>query len=528
MTATGTEPDDSKPRTEPGRGGGALLPAVLAALALATCGGPEDGPAAQEDHEHGGGAVVTTWTDSLELFMEHPPQVAGATGDPWAVHLTRLRDWTPVREGTLTLYFTGPEGSVHTARSDAPARAGIFTPAPTLPVAGEYRLEMVLESRGRRHEIPVGPVTVYAGEDELPHPTGETAGGGISFLKERQWEVPFGVAEVERRQLPASVRASGELAAPADRRARISAPVTGLVEVRGGATPAPGTWVEEGEVLAVLAPTDADASYARLRGRVERLEREVARAERLVEAEAIAEKRLVEARHELSVARSALEAIGGEPPAGTSDVGSGEGGGDGYRFHLRSPITGVVSGRSLSPGQRVEAGEQIFTVVDPRTLWLRLNVPADEAARASHATGATFRVEGSPTTHRAASVVSVGDVIDPESRTLPVILRVDNADRRLKVGMLARARLFVGDSVTGPAIPDEAVRDEEGLKVVYVETGGETFERRVLELGPTDGEWTLVRSGVSPGERVVTEGAYQVHLASTGGDEAAAGHGHPH
>ena len=519
-----TDANTRRRRPHPVRTGGRLLfgtAALGAALALAACGGSDAGARAADDHAHGGGAVVTSWTDSLELFMEYPPQVAGAAGDPWAIHLTRLRDWTPVREGTLTLYFTGPDGSAHTVRSDAPARPGIFTPAPTLPAAGEYRLEMVLDSRGRRHEIPVGTVTVHAGEDELPHPEEAAAGGGISFLKEQQWEVPFGVVEVLRRKVPASVGASGELTAPADRLARVSAPVTGLVEARGGATPAPGTWVEEGEVLAVLAPTDADASYARLRGRVEQLAREAARAERLVEAEAIAEKRLVEVRHELSVARAALEAIGGEAAvSGEAD--------DGYRFRLRSPITGVVSERSLSPGQRVEAGERIFTVVDPRTLWLRLKVPADAAARASGATGASFRVEGSPATHRTGSVVSVGDVIDPESRTLPVILRVDNADRRLKVGMLARARLFVGDSVAGPAVPNEAVRDEEGLKVAYVETGGESFERRILELGPTDGRWTVVRSGVSPGERVVTEGAYQVHLASTGGDEAAAGHGHPH
>ena len=507
---------------EPPRAAAGPMAALLgAALALAACGGSDAPAQAAAEHEHGGGAVVTTWTDSLELFMEYPPQVAGTAGDPWAIHLTRRDGWSPVEEGTLTLFFTGPDGSAHTVRSDAPARPGIFTPAPTLPSAGDYRLEMVLESRGRRHEIPVGRVTVHTGEDELPHPE-ETADGGISFLKEQQWEVPFGVAEVERRSIPASVRATGELTVPDHRMARISAPVTGLVRARDGRAPAPGTWVEEGEVLAVLAPTDADASYARLRGRVERLEREAARAERLVEAEAIAEKRLVEARHELSVARSALEAIGGEAPS------SAEGGDDGYRFHLRSPITGTVAERRLSPGQRVEAGERVFTVVDPRTLWLRLKVPADEAARASRATGATFRVEGSRATHRAASVVSVGDVIDPESRTLPVILGVENADRRLKVGMLARARLFVGDTVAGPALPSEAVRDEEGLKVAYVETGGESFERRVLELGPSDGQWTLVRSGVSPGERVVTEGAYQVHLASTGGDEAAAGHGHPH
>lgn len=492
---------------------------LAAAAWLLACGGPPEDATGAEEHAHGGGATVTTWTDSLELFMEYPPQVAGTAGDPWAIHLTRLRDWSPVREGTLTLYFTGPDGSAHTVRADAPARPGIFTPAPTLPSAGSYRLTMELRSGGLRLEIPVGEVTAHGSEDDLPHEDEAAADGGISFLKEQQWEVPFGVAAAERRAVPASIAASGELTAPAGGVARVSAPVTGIVEARGGAAPAPGTRVARGEVLAVLAPTDADASYARLRGRVERLEREVARDERLVEAEAIPEKRLIEARHDLEIARSALEAIGG---GAASDDGAG------YRFHLRSPITGVVSERHIAPGQRVEAGEAAFTVVDPRTLWLRLQVPASGAAEASRATGAHFRVEGDDAVHRTDGVVAVGDVIDPQSRTLPVILRVENADRRLKVGMLARARLLVGDSVSGVAIPAEAVQDEDGLQVAYVETAGETFERRILELGPSDGRWAIVRSGVSEGERVVTRGAYQVHLASAGGDEADVGHGHPH
>jgi cobalt-zinc-cadmium efflux system membrane fusion protein len=60
-----------------------------------------------------------------------------------------------------------------------------------------------------------------------------------------------------------------------------------------------------------------------------------------------------------------------------------------------------------------------------------------------------------------------------------------------------------------------------------VQTGGESFERRPLQLGSTDGEHTLVERGVQAGEHVVTAGAYQVYLASLGSSETA-GHGHTH
>ena len=71
------------------------------------------------------------------------------------------------------------------------------------------------------------------------------------------------------------------------------------------------------------------------------------------------------------------------------------------------------------------------------------------------------------------------------------------------------------------------MREEDGLSVAYVQIGGEAFERRALTLGPGDGEWTIVESGVRNGERVVTVGAYQVKLASLN-TSAISDHGHPH
>jgi multidrug efflux pump subunit AcrA (membrane-fusion protein) len=108
-----------------------------------------------------------------------------------------------------------------------------------------------------------------------------------------------------------------------------------------------------------------------------------------------------------------------------------------------------------------------------------------------------------------------------------VLLETRNRDGSLKLGMLVEARLLLAGTTQGVAVPARALRKEDGLDVAYVQVGGETFERRVLALGPSDGEWTLVESGIRPGERVVTEGAYQVRLASLNASEIA-DHGHTH
>ncbi len=510
-------------RPVPARGMKILIPfAVLMAAACETGGGEI---AAEADHTHAGGGVVTAWTDSLELFVEYPPHVVGEPSDPWAVHLTWLADWQPVREGSLALQFRGPGGAREAFEVNAPVRPGVFTPTATLTATGTWRADLVLTSRGREYAIPVGQLQAFESEQALPHED-EAAGAGpavISFLKEQQWAMPFRVATAIQREIPESIRAAGEIVAPTGALARVSAPVAGIVLARGP-SPAPGDRVRAGETLALLAPAGADDSYATLRARVERLERESARAERLYAAEAIAAKRLEEARHDLEVARATLEALAGP---GSAEPGTGGEGADAYTYRLRSPIAGVVAERHVAPGQRVDPGAAAFTIVDPRTVWLRAHVPSAQAERVTSVTGASLTVEGGSYVHLAKRVVSVGSVIDPDTRTLAVLLSVPNPDGSLKVGMLAEGRLFLGSPVSGVAIPATAVQDEDGHRVAYVEVGGETFERRILQLGPSDGRWTIVRSGIGPGERVVTLGAYQVKLASLG-DAELTDHGHPH
>lgn len=500
----------------------ALTLLVLAGLLMTGCGGAAEGQsAAEEEHAHegdgghGGGTAVTRWTDSLEVFFEHPPMIAGQASAPWAIHLTELSGYEPIRAGTLTLRFQAPGGEVYATNSDAPARAGIFTPTVTLPEPGTYRLLMDLESEQASGRIMIGELAVHENEEAVPHAHAEGEGSAISYLKEQQWEAGFAVARAQTRSIPASVEMSGEIVPAAERMARVAAPVSGLVSAPSNLTaPAPGDRVSAGQTMAVLAPVGGENSFTDAKARAERLQREVDRLGRLYDVRAIPEVRLTEARHDLEVAEAALESMGGS-------------GGEGYSYPVRAPISGVVDERHLAIGARVEAGEPLYTIVNPDVVWVKMRVPAEYASMASGATGATFRPEGSGFTRQADAVVSVGNVIDRQTRTLPVTLAARNPGGRLKIGMFVDGQLQAGREQTGVAIPTAAIQREDGQAVAYVEVGGETFERRVLALGPSSAEYTLVEDGVQEDEFVVTQGAYQVYLASLSTD-AVGGHGHAH
>lgn len=484
--------------------------ALILVLAVAGCG---DAPAAQED-EHAGSEVVTQWNDSTELFLEYPWLIAGEATGNWAIHLSDMEDFKPIRSGTLTVRFMTDAGVAQTFTIEDVARDGIFLLDPVIERPGTYRVELALESPqvSSRHVLP--EVHVHESEDAFPDVHEEEA-GGITFLKEQQWQIPFEVVPAEEDTVQRTISAPGQIVAPDGALVQVSAPVDGIAgAVANRAAPSVGQNVRAGQVLAVLAPTTQEGGFAQIRARVERLEREVARAERLFAAGAIAGKRLEEARHDLEVARAQAGALGASGTRGD------------YRLRLTAPISGVVARRSFVPGGRVTAGEPLFTIVDPRTAWLRVQVPAAEAASIPGDARATFSVEGVDAVRETERLVSVGSVLDPETRTVPVVFEVADAGALFTFGQLAQAAVPVGGIVSGVVIPNRAIVDDNGTAVAYVQTGGETFERRVLALGDTDGTRTHVLAGVQPGEMVVTTGGYQVRLASMSGGEFAGGHAH--
>jgi multidrug efflux pump subunit AcrA (membrane-fusion protein) len=86
--------------------------------------------------------------------------------------------------------------------------------------------------------------------------------------------------------------------------------------------------------------------------------------------------------------------------------------------------------------------------------------------------------------------------------------------------------VLTGDAIQALAIPTSAVVDDKGIAVAFVQREGETFERRELTLGMESDGYIQVKAGLDAGERVVTKGAYRVHLASLSTELPAHGHAH--
>lgn len=487
--------------------------AVAFVLVLALgCRAPDAPPV--EAAEPAGG-VITLFTDSTELFLEHPALVVGEAGR-FAAHLTDLTDFAPLRSGTVTLRFTPRDGGrTLVVVQDAPRSPGIYGPAPVFERPGIYDLTIHVDSPQARDSIRVDSLTVYATIADAPLDDSEDA--GIAFLKEQQWRTEgFRTAFAVLGTLTPTIEVSGELLAAGAHSAEVVAPAGGLIAA-GDATASPlvGHRVRQGSVLARMIPalgTDG-ASYADARARLREAEDEYERAKRLYAAEAIAERRLHEAEIRVTAAREALAAVGG----GTL--------GDDGSLEIRAPISGVIVARALVPGSRVEAGAALFTIVDPTSLWLTAHVPLEYADAIHRSAAATFIPEGTDEVVRARRLIAVGNAIDPLSRTIPVTYDVAGTGAA-RLGAFARVLVPTQARAAGVIIPNSAILEEDGRPFAFVQTSGERYERRDLALAGSDGLLTLVRTGLREGDRVVTGAAYHVKLASL--STAVPAHGHDH
>jgi RND family efflux transporter MFP subunit len=506
-----------------------LFPIIVVSVVAAGCSRSAAPEAAPEEPD---ALSVTRWTEKTELFAEYPPLAVGSTSR-FAIHLTRLDTFKALTEGNVEVRLEGGSAQADVFRVDAPSRPGIFGVDVKPTSAGKRELVIVLRSSGLNDEHRVGQVDVHPNADTA-RSRGSAAGPetpGISFLKEQQWSLDFGTALVKQQAVRESIRVPARIEARPGGAADVVAPIDGrltrVVEVVVGAS------VSRGQELArLLPPPSAPADLPQLqRARADAqtalalATRDRERAERLTSAGAAPAKRLEESRSAEEQARARLTAAEASLAQHNAARTGGEGEADGL-FVIRAPVSGVIAHRDAATGANVSAGSVLFRVVDAAQVHIVGQIPEAEAARARLAQAAEIEIAGQPDRIPTGRLVSVGKVLDPQSRTLPITFGFDNRTLGLPVGQAVLLHLLMDSTAPRPVVPAAAIVDDAGRPIVFVQLEGETFERRAVTLGPRSGDLVQITEGVKPGDRVVTKGAYLVRLASLSTSVPAHGHVH--
>jgi len=309
---------------------------------------------------------------------------------------------------------------------------------------------------------------------------------------------------------------AGKVAYAEDHYSRVSSPLQGRVlEVRAHL----GEHVQAGSVLLVLDSQEiaqAYAEYAKEDSDLNYATRAHELAKDLYENKALALKDLKQAENEMIKQRAEFRrakerllslrvpAQELEKPLERQKITS--------RFEMKSPLTGVVVERNVTPGQSIggESGQVLFTVADLDVLQVVADVYERDLgylALVKEGQLAKVSVEAYPDVSFSATVTTIGDVVDPMSRTIKMHALVNNKDHRLKPEMFARLHIEVGESSLLLMIPREAVLEEDGKQFVYVVEGIDQYVKREVKVSTISPELVRVLDGLASGQRIVTKGA---------------------
>jgi len=286
-----------------------------------------------------------------------------------------------------------------------------------------------------------------------------------------------------------------------------------------------GDTVEKGQPLVELDSPDADAAIStflqtqaserQAGATLAKARADLTRATDLYEYKAIAEKDLLSARNDLvqatealetahaanDQARRKLELLGLTPKASRQPI------------FVRAPFSGKIIEVNVAPGEyraaisfHTDTTAPLMTIADLSTVWVSAEIP-EPAVRLIHVgEPVSINFVSFPDESFTGKVTRIGDVLDPQTRTLKVLVELPNPQGRLRPEMFGSLRLF-GPKRMVPVVPPGAIVQEYGQSLVFVERKPGQFERRQVSTGLRLGAAVSVLSGVQVGDRVITDGA---------------------
>jgi len=276
----------------------------------------------------------------------------------------------------------------------------------------------------------------------------------------------------------------------------LSSPVKGIVSA---ILISPGQHVRAGAGLFTLQSPELarlKADWLSTRAKHERAESELAREQRLFDAQAGSRRELEAARSEAATARAdeeaarlALEARGQNPETA------------GAVLTVKAPKAGSVTTYKIQPGQGVEAGQELgsFQAASAAIARLELPLPAPQ----NWQTGAVTEVRKGDGQRWRARLEGTPMTLTTDTRRLSYRLRLLGGPLPIP-GTPLEVHVPLAKTVV---LPQSALQQVEGTWGVFVKEGDEAMFRPVHR-GPEFGTDVMVLDGVKPGETVVGEGAY--------------------
>lgn len=337
----------------------------------------------------------------------------------------------------------------------------------------------------------------------------------IEFSAEQAHAAGVEVTTLQPTDFSEVIEVSGQVLPASGAEATVTATMAGIVRFAGSAL-TEGQAVSADQALFVVnGKPMADgnpAAVAQSEAKAARLALD--RAEKLSAEKIISQRELEEARQHYEAAVATAQSLGNAAQS----------------RRISAPIGGYLKTLLIRPGDYVSAGQALALVTQSKRVQLRADVPERYFGMLPRISTANFRMAYDESdkvyslSQLGGRLVSKGRASSTGDAFVPVIFEFNNQGSIVSGSF---AQVFLQGSVRHGvlAIPSEAITESQGIYFVYVQHHADSYRRVEVTLGSSDGLRTEIRSGLRPGDKVVTRGATLVRLAA---NATAVPEGHSH
>jgi membrane fusion protein, heavy metal efflux system len=351
--------------------------------------------------------------------------------------------------------------------------------------------------------------------------------GSVKMTAEVQKQNGVVVALVKKQRLAGTISVTGKVEANADRIAHVSPRISGkIVAVRVSL----GDSVAAGQALATLDSVElgeALGRYHQSKTKLALAQSSMDRIKGLVERKIAARKDILQAETDFKTAQTELHTD--EERLSLYGVATADLKGDSHKrllLPVRSPIGGIVTEKHAIVGELSDPSKSLYTVADLSNVWVMVDINEKDLAKVRKGQTATVMVGAFPELKLKGRITYIADLVNEATRTVKARIEVANPGRKLKPEMFATVELaLAADAPPVIAIPEDALQDLDGKKVVFVAEGEAEFGARQVQAGRTAGGMIEIVSGLKEGDRYAVKGAFILKSELKKGDVVDE-HGH--
>ncbi len=176
---------------------------------------------------------------------------------------------------------------------------------------------------------------------------------------------------------------------------------------------------------------------------------------------------------------------------------------------LYAPIAGKIVQNNAVLGSMIDQTHEIMQIIDPTTLWVDAEIYEKDIAKVKQGQQVEILLPAYPGEVFKGKTTYISDVLKEDTRTITVRTEVENREYKLKPGMFAEMKITLKQQAKALVVPQAAVLEDKGDKVVFIDRGDQFF-LQVVQTGALDNGYVEILHGLVEGDEVVTSGNYQL------------------